>query len=384
MTSPPDPAPDEVRENALAAAPVIWLLGKAQSGKTSVVAELTGMDREGVGNGFQRTTLSSKVYPFPPELPVVQFLDTRGLEDDIAMDPGEAMAYAEDKAHLLLVVVRVEDPAPEALLNLLRGIRKRHPDWPLLVAQTRLHDLYEPGQTHPLPYPFTGGDSDAELPGLSADLRDALSAQRAAFTRLPGSPPLFVPLDFTKPDSGLSPSNYGGDALWEGLKICLPLAYEGLHTGSDPAEQARKRVILPWSLAAAGTDALPLPLLGGLASTGLQARMVVAVAGRFGLDWSPREWRRFVRLLGASFVARYGAKFLLRQGLKVIPGVGAATVALLSFGVTYALGEAAIYYCRELSEGREPDREQLRQTYVEHLEQARDLWRERSKLGVKP
>lgn len=375
---PPDESLERARRAAEASAPLIWLLGKAQSGKTSIVAELTGEDHEGVGNGFQRATLGSRVYAFPPELPVVRFLDTRGLGDEAGYEPDTDLDHAAGCAHLLLVVVRLEDSAVGDMLAVVRTARRHHPDWPLLVAQTRLHDLYDPVQIHALPYPFTGTDADAALPGFSDDFRRVLAAQRTAFRELPGSPPMFVPLDFTRPDMGFSPAAYGAEALWDTLDHLLPTLHEQLHIGPDPAEKARHQVILPWAFAAAGADALPVPFLGGIASTGLQARMVYAVSDRFGLDWNSGLWKKFTHLLGASFGARYGAKFLLRQGLKVVPGVGAAAVAVLSFGVTYALGEAAIYFCREIAAGREPDRDRLRQTYAENLKRAREIWRERA------
>lgn len=378
-TIPPDETLERARRAAGESAPLIWLLGKAQSGKTSIVSELTGEDRGGVGNGFQRATLGPRVYTFPPELPVVRFLDTRGLGDEAGYDPAADLDNAASCAHLLLVVVRLEDSAVGDMLDVLCTARKRHPDWPLLVAQTRLHDLYAPGKTHVRPYPFTGTDADASLPGFSDDFRRALAAQRNAFRELPGSPPVFVPLDFTQPDMGFSPTAYGAEALWDALDHPLPILQEQLHIGRDPAEKARHQVILPWAFAAAGADALPVPFFGGIASTGLQARMVYAVSDRFGLERNPGLWKKFTQLLGASFGARYAAKFLLRQGLKVVPGVGAAAAAVLSFGVTYALGEAAIYFCREIAAGREPDRDRLRQTYAENLERARDIWRQRSR-----
>lgn len=377
--TPSDETLERARHVAEASAPLIWLLGKAQSGKTSIVAELTGEDRREVGNGFQRATPGARVYAFPPELPVVRFLDTRGLGDEAGYDPAEDLEDAARQAHLLLVVVRLEDGALGGVLDVARAARKRHPDWPLLVAQTRPHDLYRPGQTHALPYPFTGTDADASLPEFSDEFRRVLSAQRAAFRDLPGPPPVFVPLDFTRPDAGFTPAAYGGGALWDALDRLLPKLHERLHLGRDPAENARRQVILPWAFAAAGADALPAPFLGGIASTGLQARMVYAVSDRFGLKWDDGLWKKFIHLLGASFGARYAAKFLFRQGLKIVPGIGAAAVAVLSFGVTYALGEAAIYFCREIAAGREPDRERLRRTYAENLKRAREIWRRRAR-----
>lgn len=365
-------AVDRARDVAEEMAPVVWLLGKTQAGKTSLVAELTGRDWEEVGQGFEPVTKASRLYAFPPDVPAVCFYDTRGLEDDAETDPAEDMARVEDRAHLLLVVARAEDRNLEALLKTAGRIRKAHPEWPLLVAQTRLHDLYPRGADHPRPYP--GPETVDAFPD---ELRDALRAQRKAFSSLPGADPVFVPLDFTRPEDGYDPVNYGADALWDALRDLLPPVYERLHRGADPAENARRQVILPWAFAAAGADAVPVPFLGGVASTGLQARMVDAVARRFGLTRDSAFWTRFMQLLGASFCARYGIKFLLRQGIKGIPGLGTAAVAVWSFSVTYALGEAAVYFCRELAEGREPEREALRDTYARNLERARSIWRER-------
>ena len=381
MSPPTDPVSENealkrAREAAEAAAPVVWLLGKAQAGKTSIVAEMTGQNFEGIGNGFKRATLSAGLYAFPVDLPVVRFLDTRGLEDERGYDPARDIAYAEEQSHLLLAVARAEDLALEPLLDTLKTVRKQHPEWPLLVAQTRLHDLYPRAAGHPLPYP--GTDNPSVFP---ENLQRTLRAQREMFDALPGPDPIYVPLDFTRPEDGFDPVNYGADALWDALKRMLPPVHDRLYRGRDPAENARHQVILPWALAAAGADAVPVPFVGGLASTGFQARMVDAVARRFQLRRDMDLWKRFIHLLGFSFCARYGVKFLLRQGVKLVPGLGTAAVALWSFAITYALGEAAVYFCREVAEGREPDREALRETYKANLERARAMWRERNRGG---
>jgi len=371
--------PDTVLKSAEALAPVIWLLGKAQAGKTSVVAELTGAARGEIGNGFQATTRKARVYAFPPELPVVRFLDTRGLEEGAAYDPGEDMAFAEQQTHLLLAVVRAEDQVLDSLYGTLRAVRRRHPDWPVLILQTRVHDLYPRGADHPDPYPYSGTEEDLNRADLPEPLRRALRAQRKTFSDLPGAAARFVVVDFTAPEAGFTPVNFGAEALWDALEAVLPEVHARLFRGGDPGEAARRQVILPWSLAAAAADAVPLPIVGGLASSGVQARMVVLIAERFGLRSDREIWLRFIRLLGGAFALRYAAKFLIRQALKLIPGAGSAAVAVWSFGVTYALGEAAVYFCREVSKGREPDRETLRRTYAEQLAKAREVWAERSK-----
>ena len=67
--------------------PVFWLLGKTQSGKTSLIKALTGDSRAQIGNGLQACTRSSFVYDFPDsENCLLRFLDTRGL-GEIGYDP---------------------------------------------------------------------------------------------------------------------------------------------------------------------------------------------------------------------------------------------------------------------------------------------------------
>ena len=45
--------------------PVFWLLGKTQSGKTSLVRYLTGAEDAAIGSGFRPCTRTSRTYPFP-------------------------------------------------------------------------------------------------------------------------------------------------------------------------------------------------------------------------------------------------------------------------------------------------------------------------------
>src|SRR5262247_3243533 len=141
------PPADHAAAFAEAEAPVIWLLGKTQAGKTSIVAALTGEGREDIGNGFQPATRTARKYAWPPDRPLLRFLDTRGLADVADYDPAEDIAFAEGQSHLVLVVLRAEDMNAAPVLGPLRAARQRHPDWPVIVAQTRLHDLYPPRYT---------------------------------------------------------------------------------------------------------------------------------------------------------------------------------------------------------------------------------------------
>src|SRR5438034_8034895 len=84
-------------------APVFWLVGKTQSGKTSLIRYLTGAERAEIGKGFQPCTRFSSKYVFPTEkAPLISFLDTRGL-DEAGYDPAEDIARFDTEAHVVLV-----------------------------------------------------------------------------------------------------------------------------------------------------------------------------------------------------------------------------------------------------------------------------------------
>src|ERR1700690_2032905 len=150
---------EDARQRAQAIAPVVWLLGKTGAGKTAIVAALTGDPYAEVGEGFEPCTRTATYYDVPPEAPLLRFLDTRGL-GEVDYDPTKDIAWCEGQSHLLLVVMQVADPVQDTVLRVLRQACRRHPDWPVVVAQTGLHRLYLFGAGHPKPYPYTGGSED--------------------------------------------------------------------------------------------------------------------------------------------------------------------------------------------------------------------------------
>src|SRR5438105_6457058 len=116
--------------------PVIWLLGKVQSGKTAIIRALTGAQRAQIGSGFAPCTRWAVRYAFPnADFPLAVFLDTRGL-GEAGYDPQEDLATLQSEAHMLLVVIKAMDMALEQVLNGLKQIVRARPDWPVVVAQT--------------------------------------------------------------------------------------------------------------------------------------------------------------------------------------------------------------------------------------------------------
>ena len=127
VTGDASPPPDV--EATLAAvrdqmpAPVFWLLGKTQSGKTSLVRFLTGAEDAAIGSGFRPCTKSSRLYQFPtPDAPLLTFLDTRGV-DEPGYDPTEDLAQFDSKAHVIVVTAKATDFAQGNVRHALERIR---------------------------------------------------------------------------------------------------------------------------------------------------------------------------------------------------------------------------------------------------------------------
>ena len=361
-------------------APVFWLLGKTQAGKTSIAACLTGTGEEGVGLGFHRTTREPRLHawPPPPTPPLLHFLDTPGIGADAGEAEEEArraMAQAEDQAHVIIVAVRAEDMAVEVLVRALIEIRRRHRDWPIIVAQTRLHDLYPPGMGHLLPYPFKGTEADFQHAGVPQELAHALAAQRQCFASIPGVPPSFVPVDLTRQEQGHEPRHYGAEALLGAIGLTEPETASALREMQDRLKGARLSVILPWALVAAAAEAPPLPLVGLIGATTGQGLMLRAIAERCGVPWTWGLVWRFLAVLGPTALASAGASALVRQVLKLGVGPGTAVAAATAFAVTWAAGEAGMVWFGALGKGEQPDEESVRSAWKSGFEEAIAWWK---------
>lgn len=346
-----------IATTALQGAPVVWLLGKVQSGKTSIVRAITGDDEAAVGVGFKPCTQTARIYDFPAQAPLLRFLDTRGF-GEVGYDPAEDMAAAMARSQLILVAVRALDQNLGELVAVLSMVRAVHPDWPVVVAQTCLHEAYRPGDTHVLPYPFAA-ERDDRASGRWPALVRSLARQRDMLGCIPGSGPLrFVPIDFTKEGDGLEPRDYGleslleaiGEAAPEGLSATLRL----LHArGLDRIAQQASPHILSYARIAAAVDAVPVA--GAIAVPGVQAKLLHTLAGLYGVAWDARTLREFAACLGGGIAARLLASFGIRQIAKLVPGygqtAGAAVAAASSYATTYALGKAAVLFLSRRKSG---------------------------------
>jgi uncharacterized protein (DUF697 family)/predicted GTPase len=357
--------------------PVFWLLGKAQSGKTSLVRALTGSSRAEIGSGFRPCTRTAQLYSFPSEDECfLRFLDTRGLgEVDVGTDglaePYDAleeMRHLEKQAHLLIAVVKAMDHAGQGVLAALRSIRKAHPRWPVIVVQTSLHEGYPSPETrHIEPYPYAEFPYPPQVP---QDLARSLAAQREWFAKWPVR---FVPVDFTLPEDGYEPEFYGLDALWSAIEEALPMGLWAMLRESREARRLlrdqRFRTARPhvafYALAAGGAGAVPLPLIDIPAVLAIQTKLFHTIASIYEQPMSPQRMGELSGALGIGLLGRQGVRQLFK--LIPVPGVGSGMAGLYAAASTFALGGVLCEYFSRVLDGDVPDKTALRNLYAEEF-----------------
>lgn len=278
------------REELLKQAPIpcLWLLGKTGSGKSSIIRQLTGASEAVVGNGFRPQTRCSRQFSFPDEeSPLIRFLDTRGF-GEAGYDPAADIAALDHQAHLLIVTVRATDQAAEAVLAPLKAVRQANPQRPVLLAITCLHDAYPTGQ-HPQPDPW-GARSTGPTPAglvlpesLPAELRKCLAAHAARFAGLVDR---IVPLDFTSPEEGYEPADFGGDRLKNAILELLPAAYRQTLLQMDELQRTlgamydrrTMPIILGHAALAGSAGAVPVPWVDVPVVIGIQSHLIHRLA----------------------------------------------------------------------------------------------------------
>ena len=370
---------DQARERL--PVPLFWLFGKTQSGKTSVVKFLTGADYAEVGKGYRPCTRFSRLYQFPSaETPLLNFLDTRGL-DEPGYEPTEDLERFNDQAQVILVTVKLLDHAQANVLTHLQTLRRAQPSRPIILVLTCLHEVY-PQQQHSQPYPFTDGELLPTEPPLPEDLLRTLAEQRRRFDGLVDR---VVCVDLTPVAEGFTEPNYGGERLRQILIESLPDAMrqslvmldETTHDLQDLYARLALPHILGYSSLAASAGAVPVPLLDLMLISGVQSRMVYHLAQLYGQPLTAKRFMEIAGTLGVGILFRQAA----RGVLKFIPGlgsiIGSVAAGAMAGASTFALGKAFCYYYQAVHQGHIPQAEDLRRYYREQFALAEQSWRKR-------
>lgn len=332
--------------------PVIWLLGKTGAGKSSLIRALTGLSAVEVGNGFEPCTRTADMLDFPTDLPVMRFLDTRGL-GEAGYDPTADLDACERRSHVLLAVARLDDPVQSEIAAAIATVRKARPNTPIILVHN-------------------GADL---LPEAQSRFRAREQAQqvfeKAAGRNLPWVETVLLSGEDCDTQSGI-------DALVTQLDAVIPdvallLAREE-HRGAERGAFSALRARVLWYASAAGASDV-VPVLGAVTVPAIQAEMLRTLGKRYAVEWTRSRMTEFTLALGVGAAARYGASYAIRQLTKLIPvygqTAGAAAAGAVSFTATYALGRAAAFYLHRKQQGLAVDPDELRALYTDALRRAR-------------
>lgn len=369
--------------------PIFWLFGRTQSGKTSLVRFLTGAERAVIGKGYEPCTHYSSRYQFPSaEAPLVTFLDTRGL-DEAGYDPAEDLARFGNEAHVVIVTVKVMDHGQESVLAHLRQLRKAHPERPVVLVLTCLHEAY-PQQQHPTPYPFdANGRHDSEKTTIPEALSRSLDEQRRRFAGLVDR---VIPVDLTPPEEGFHEPEYGGEPLRTVLLELLPVALrqtlltlkEAMANLRDLYARDALPYIVGYSTLAATAGAIPVPLVDLAVLSAIQSRMVSHLANLYGQKQDQRHYWELMGTVGGSIALRQG----VRELIKLVPFfgtvAGAVACGALAGATTFALGKAACFYYSAIHNGHVPPPEQLKRYFNEQRLWAATNWQRIAAASEQP
>lgn len=326
--------------------PTLWLIGKTGAGKSTLIRTLTGLSDIEVGRGFRPCTQTATQYDFPQQTPVLRFLDTRGLSE-AEYDPGEDIRACEHHSHALVIVMRADDPEQSELLDALKRIKRSGKVRNALLVHTAIDTL----------------DSKRESDKCVLHNQQAVEA---VWDDIVG-----VPVDLIGRDG----KPVGVASLVEALGRFLPIVAElferrGKSTAEERNFRKFKSEIMWYAGAAGATDAVPV--VGLVAVPAIQTKMLHSLANHYGLPWNRRLLTELLGAMGAGFGVHYASRLGLRQLIKLIPvygqTVGAASAAVSSYCVTYALGRVGcIYFFNKIS-GKPTSPEELQAVYRKAFE----------------
>ena len=267
------------------------------------------------------------------------------------------------------------DHQQDSVVKAVREIHQQHPEWPVIVAQTSLHEGYIDNQMeHILPYPYGNIPFAA---GVPSDLARSLLKQRELFAGLGAH---FVALDFTLPEDGYEPMFYGIENLWVAIEDSFPMSLLALFKqceqhrllNDDYARKAHPHIV-SFAIAAGLAETIPIPAASLATAAAIQAKLFHSIASIYGLSLTPKSVAEVSSAVGIGVLAGMGG----RELAKLVPGYG-QTVALGIAGlyttaVTYALGQVFCLYFAGTLRGHAFSAKALHELYQEEFKRGRKL-----------
>lgn len=351
------------------------LIGKPQSGKSSIVRGLTGVSAEIVGQGFRPHTQYTERYAYPSnDLPLLIFTDTVGLGDAnqetpiIIQELAGELQQDTHRARILILTVKINDFATDTLRQVAEQLQEKYPEIPCLLAVTCLHELYPADVVDHPAYPPEYEEVNRAFEGIQ-------QAFKGLYDRA-------VLIDFTLEEDEYNPVFYGLEALSDALADLLPeaesRAISQLLDEKDASQQlgnlyrdVGRRYILAFSIMAATLAAVPLPFATMPVLTALQVSLVGLLGKLYGQTLTPSQAGGVVSAIAGGFIAQAVG----RELIKFLPGLGSAIAASWAAAYTWALGEGACVYFGDLMGGKKPDPQKIQSVMQEAFQSAKERFK---------
>jgi uncharacterized protein (DUF697 family) len=352
------------------------LIGKPQTGKSSIVRGLTGVSADIVGQGFKPHTQHTQRYAYPSEeLPLLIFTDTVGLGDiaqatDAIIDAlVDDLSTSTSKGRILILTVKINDFATDTLRQIAARLRQQFPTVPCLLVVTSIHEVYPPSQVQHPGYPPTIATVERPFELIQANFQGVVDRT--------------VLIDFTLEDDGFEPVFYGLNALREVLADLLPEAeaqalYQLLNEQTEATHQLGnlyrdigRHYISAFAVMAATLAAVPLPFATMPVLTALQVSMVVLLGKLYGQTLSPSQAGGLISAIAGGFLAQTVG----RELIKFIPGLGSVVAASWAAAYTWGLGEGACVYFGDLMGGKKPDPQKIQTAMEDAFTTAKDRFK---------
>ncbi|MBD2137109.1 50S ribosome-binding GTPase [Anabaena sp. FACHB-1237] len=350
------------------------LIGKPQTGKSSIVRGLTGVSAEIVGQGFRPHTQNTQRYFYPSsDLPLLVFTDTVGLgdisqeTDTLIQELINDLQTETNRARVFILTVKINDFATDTLRQIITKLRQQFPNIPCLLVVTSLHEIYPQAiENHP------------DYPPDFTELNRAFTEIKENFAGLYNNAVL---IDFTLEEDGYDPIFYGLESLKNNLAELLPQAeskaiYQLLDQQFSEKlgniyRDAGRRYMLTFSMMAATLAAVPLPFATMPVLTALQVSMVGLLGKLYGQTLTLSQAGGIVSTIAGGFIAQA----IARELIKFIPGFGTVIAVSWAGAYTWALGETACVYFGDLMGGKIPDPQKIQNVMEEAFNEATERFK---------